>query len=282
MADREMKFLLNLFRGCRKQPAATNLRAGCPARPVPRTAQAGTSNVAPRPAVAAPLDPLEQARRDAARAANDLTEVSRAHLATLMALPPRDRIAHLTDPDLTPLHQAELAASLRIALPRTAPARTAPPRLSAALRRLLQPCGYRCAVILVVLAMAGLLAGIAWRNRVIDWKLPDGSTWHGAWKAGLPAIAMHPRHGKVVLRYWLPGGGYATTEVDEDWLREHSFGYVVAPTGATGAWLHCRDRGRARHSQCYVCSADRSGPRNRRCRFGGRRDTAAIDSRAAA
>ena len=99
---------------------------------------------------------------------------------------------------------------------------------------------------IVVLAMAGLLAGMAWRNTgerlvasnetwVIDWKLPDGSTWHGAWKAGLPAVAMHPRHGKVVLRYWLPGGGYATTEVNQDWLIEHSIDYVVAPTGATGA-----------------------------------------------
>jgi hypothetical protein len=240
-----MKFLLNLIRGPRKQRAATTPGPRPPARPVPRTAQAGVSNVAPRPAVAAPLDPLEQARRDAAQAANDVTEVSRAHLATLMALPPRDRIAHLTDADLTPMHQAELAASLRIALPRTASARAAPPMLSAALRRLLQPCGYLCAITIVVLAIAGLLAGIAWRNSgerlvasnqtwVIDWSLPDGSTWHGAWKAGLPAVAMHPRHGKVVLRYWLPGGGYATTEVDEDWLREHSFGYVVAPTGATG------------------------------------------------
>jgi hypothetical protein len=240
-----MKFLLNLFQGFRKQQATSNPRAGHPARPAPRTAQAGASNVAPRPAAAAPVDPLAQARRDAARAANDVTEVSRAHLATLMALPPRDRIAHLTDPDLTPLHQAELEASVRIALPRTAPARAAPPGLSATLRRLLQPCRYRCGVILVVLAMAGLLAGIAWRNSgerlvassetwVIDWKLPDGSTWHGAWKAGLPAVAMHPRHGKVVLRYWLPGRGYATTEVDQDWLFEHSFDYVVAPTGATG------------------------------------------------
>jgi hypothetical protein len=240
-----MKFLLNLFQRWRKPQAATTPRAGHPAWPVSGTAQAGVSNVATRPAVAAPVDPLEQARLDAARAANDVTEISRARLTTLMALPPRDRIAHLTDPDLTPMHQAELAASLRIALPRTVSARAAPPKRSAALRRLLQPCGYRCALTIVVLAMAGLLAGIAWRNSgerlvtssetwVIDWKLPDGSTWHGAWKAGLPAIAMHPRHGKVVLRYWLPGGGYATTEVDEDWLREHSFGYVVAPTGATG------------------------------------------------
>jgi hypothetical protein len=191
------------------------------------------------------VDTLEQARRDAARAANDVTEISRAHLATLMALPPRDRIAHLTDLDLTPLHQAELEVSVRIALPRTAPARAAPPSLSGALRRLLQRCGYRCAVTVVVLAIAGLLAGMAWRSTgdrlvasnetwAIDWRLPDGSAWHGAWKAGLPAVAMHPRHGRVALRYWLPGGGYATTEVDQDWLLEHSFGYGVAPTGVTG------------------------------------------------
>ncbi len=198
-----MKFLLNPFRGCRKQQAATKPRAGHPARPVPRTAQAGVSNVA-------------------------------------------TRSADLNDPELTPLHQAELEASVRIALPRTSPARAAPPSLSAALRRLLQPCGYRCAVTIVVLAIAGLLAGMAWRNTgerlvasnetwVIDWKLPDGSTWHGAWKTGLPAVAMHSLHGTVVLRYWVAGRGYVTTEGDQDWLLEHSFGYVVAPTGATGA-----------------------------------------------
>jgi hypothetical protein len=191
------------------------------------------------------VDPLEQARRDAACAANDVIEVSRAHLATLMALPPRARIAHLADPDLTQLHQAELEASIRIALPRTAPTRAAPPKLSASLRRLLQPCGCRCAVTIVMLAMVGLLAGTAWRNTgerlvasnetwVIDWRLPDGSTWHGAWRAGLPAVAMHPRNGKVVLRCWLAGRGYATTEVDQGWQIANSFDYVVAPTGATG------------------------------------------------
>jgi hypothetical protein len=100
-------------------------------------------------------------------------------------------------------------------------------------------------VTIVVLAMAGLLAGTAFRNTgerlvvsnetwVIDWKLPDGTTWHGAWKAGLPAVAMHPRHGTLVLRYWVAGRGYATTEVGQDWLIANSFDYVVAPTGATG------------------------------------------------
>jgi hypothetical protein len=240
-----MKFLLNLFQRWCKRPVAATPRAGHPARPGPRTTQAGVSAVVARPVVTAPVDPLEQARRDAARAANDVTGISRAHLATLMALPPLARIAHLSDLELTPAHQAELEASVRIALPQKAPTRAAPPKLSAALRRLLQPCGYRCAVTVVVLAMAGLLTGIAWLNTgerlvtsnqtwVIDWKLPDGSTWHGAWKAGLPAVAMHPRHGKVVVRYWLAGRGYATTEVDHDWLIANSFDYVVAPTGATG------------------------------------------------
>jgi hypothetical protein len=238
-----MKFLLNVFRGRRKQQA-TKARAGQPARPVPQTAQARTSAVAASPTAAAPVDPIEQARRDAAHAASDVTEISRAHLTTLMALPPRARIAHLTDPDLTPLHRAELEASVRVELPRTAPAKAARPKLSAAFRRLLRPCGYRCAVTIVVLAVAAVLTGMASRNTgerlvasnetwVIDWKLPDGSIWHGAWKAGLPAVAMQPRHGKVVLRYWLPGRGYATTEVDQRWLIEHSIHYVVAPTGAT-------------------------------------------------
>jgi hypothetical protein len=54
-------------------------------------------------------------------------------------------------------------------------------------------------------------------------RLPDGSMWHGAWKAGLPVIAMRPYNRKLVLRYWLNGRGYTTTEVDENWLVRNSF-----------------------------------------------------------
>ena len=85
----------------------------------------------------------------------------------------------------------------------------------------------------VLLTAVGLLAGMAWRNTgdrlvrsnvtwIIDWRLPDGSILHGTWKAGLPVIAMRPRNGKVALRYWLNGRGYATTEVDETWLLSNS------------------------------------------------------------
>ena len=70
---------------------------------------------------------------------------------------------------------------------------------------------------------------------IVDWRLSDGSIKHGTWNAGLPVIAMRPRNGMVALRYWLNGRGYATTEVDENWLRGNSFDYVVGPTGGTGA-----------------------------------------------
>jgi len=100
--------------------------------------------------------------------------------------------------------------------------------------------------VLHMLTVCSLAAGTAWYNtgeRLIvsnetwwvDWTLPDGSNFHGGWKAGFPAIAMRPRNGRVVLRYWLAGQGYAKTEVDQEWLIKHSFDYVVAPTGATGA-----------------------------------------------
>lgn len=86
---------------------------------------------------------------------------------------------------------------------------------------------------MVLLAASGLLAGQAWQNTgvrmvgsstswIVDWRLPDGSIKHGAWKAGLPVIAMRPHNGKVVLRYWLNGRGYASTEVDENWLLRNS------------------------------------------------------------
>jgi hypothetical protein len=70
---------------------------------------------------------------------------------------------------------------------------------------------------------------------IIDWRLPDSAIWHGAWNAGIPAIAMRPHNGMVMLRYWLNGRGYATTEVDENWLLQNSLDYVVGPTGGTGA-----------------------------------------------
>lgn len=193
---------------------------------------------------AAPKDPILQARQDAADAEAEVIRISRAHLATLMASPPRARMAHLTDPELTPADRTELQHSVRSALPRSAPVKSTQTSLPSYLRRLLRGCGYKCAIAMILVAGGGLLAGVAWQNtgermvgtstvRLIDWRLPDGSIFHGAWKAGISIIAMGPHNGKVVLRHWLPGRGYATTEVDESWLLKNSFDYVVGPTGGT-------------------------------------------------
>jgi hypothetical protein len=90
--------------------------SGRPKRPAPparRTPEAGGQPAARIPLSAAPADALRQARLDALNAEQDVTRVSRAHLATLMASPPRHRMAHLTDPELTPADRSELANSVR-------------------------------------------------------------------------------------------------------------------------------------------------------------------------
>ena len=215
-------------------------------RPAPRKADpVGKVHVESRPA-AAPVDPIQQAQQEAAAAEAEVVKVSRAHLATLMTSPPRVRMAHFKDPELTPVDRTELEQSVRSALPRSRPVEAAPSKLTDYCRRWLRACGYKCAVTTVLLAAGGLLAGLAWHNTgermvgsnatwFVDWRLPNGSIKHGGWNAGLPVIAMSPHNGKVVLKYWLNGLGYATTEVDESWLLRNSFDYVVGPTGGTGA-----------------------------------------------
>jgi hypothetical protein len=215
-------------------------------RPAPRKADpVGKAHVESRSA-AAPVDPILQAQRDAAAAEAEVAKISRAHLGTLMASPPRVRMAHFNDPELTPADRIELEHSVRAALPRCAPVKAALSTVPSYFRRLLRACGSRCALVTVLLAAGGLLAGTAWHNTgermvgsnttwIVDWRLPDGSIKHGGWNAGLPVIATRPHNGKVILRYWLNGLGYATTEVDENWLLRNSFDYVVGPTGGTGA-----------------------------------------------
>jgi hypothetical protein len=164
----------------------------------------------------------------------------------LSALPPRTWLSHLADLELTPADKTALENSVRSLLPRSSAAKLLALNLAGTLRGLLQRCGYKCIASIVVLAVCGLAADTAWYNtgeRVIlsnetwpiDWTLPDGSIFHGAWRAGFPVTAMRPRNARVTLRYWLAGQGYAKTEVDQDWLIKHSFDHFVAPTGATGA-----------------------------------------------
>jgi hypothetical protein len=244
MAD--LMTLHKLFQQISGRPAAKKGRTVPTARPATKKKAAGGIPTATGSNPASPIDPFLQAQHDVANAENEVAEVSRGHLATLLALPPRTWLSHLADLELTPSDKSTLETSVRSLLPRSTAAKVLALNLAGTLRRLLQRCGYKCIASIVVLAVCGLAAGTAWRNtgeRVIvshetwwvDWNLPDGSNLHGGWKAGSPAIAMRPRNGRVVLRYWLAGQGYATTEVDQDWLIKHSFDHVVAPTGAVGA-----------------------------------------------
>ena len=233
-------------RRIQKTPTRPSVKQRTGERPAPRKADpVGKPHVRRRPA-AAPVDPILQAQRDAAAAEAEVAKISRTHLRGLMTSPPRVRMAHSNDPELTPADRTELEQSVRAALPRSTPVKAAPSKLTEYLRRLLRVCGYKCAVTTVLLAAGGLLAGTAWHKTgermvasnatwFVDWRLPNGSIKHGGWNAGLPVIAMRPHNGKVVLKYWLNGLGYATTEVDDNWLRGNSFDYVVGPTGGTGA-----------------------------------------------
>jgi hypothetical protein len=237
---------MKLFRRVQKVPARPGInRQLTGQRPAPRKTEPVRKAHAGNQPAAARMDPILKAQQAAAAAEAEVAKISRAHLGTLMASPPRVRMAHFNDPELTPTDRTELEHSVRAALPRSAPVTSAPSKLAGYPRRLLQACGYKCAVGTVVLAAGGLLAGLAWHNTgermvgsnttwIVDWRLPDGSIMHGSWKAGFPAIVMSPHNGKVVLRYWLNGRGYATTEVDQNWLLGNSFDYVVVPTGATG------------------------------------------------
>lgn len=209
----------------------------------------GTPDVGARPPAKTPLrttpaEALRQARQDALSAEQDVIRVSRAHLATLMASPPRHRMAHLNDPKLTSADRVALANSVRSALPASFRLKFPGWRPTRLLRGSWLGCGYKCITALVVLVACAVAATFAWRNTgtrlvgsddtwIVDWRLPDGAILRGAWNARMPAVAMRAKNGTVVLRLWLNGRGYATTEVDEHWLLDHSFTYVVVPTGAT-------------------------------------------------
>lgn len=236
---------LKLFQQISGRPAVKKGPAVPTARPATKKGSAGGIPAAREPVTARPVDPFLQARQDVAKAENEVAEVSRGHLATLLALPPRTRLSHLADLELTPADKSALENSVRSLLPRSTASKLLALNPAGTSRRLLQRCGYKCIASIVVLTVCSLAAGTAWYNtgeRVIvsnetwpiDWTLPDGSIFHGAWRAGFPVTAMRPRNARVTLRYWLAGRGYATTEVDQGWLIEHSFVYSVAPTGATG------------------------------------------------
>ena len=124
------------------RPVANKQRTG--QRPAPRKADpVGKAHAGGRRPAAVPVGPILQAQRDAAAAETEVAKISRAHLATLMASPPRVRMAHFNDPELTPADRTELEQSVRSALPRSAPVKAALSKLANYPRRLLRACGYK-------------------------------------------------------------------------------------------------------------------------------------------
>jgi hypothetical protein len=114
MAGGLMKFADLIQKLLARQSAGKPKRPEAPARPTPDADVQPTEQIL---LSAAHADALRQARQDASNAERDVVQVSRAHLGTLVASPPRHRIAHLDDPELTPADRAELANSVRAALP---------------------------------------------------------------------------------------------------------------------------------------------------------------------
>jgi hypothetical protein len=213
-----------------------------PARP---KAEAGGETATQILLSEASADAIRQARLDALAAERDVANVSQTHLATLLASPPRHRMVHLNDPELTVTDRAELANSVRSALPISFRLKFLRRWPTALVRGLQLTCGYKCFLAMVVATACAVPFALAWRSTgtrlvgsdatwIVDWVLPDGTSLHGSWNAHMPAIAMRANKGTVILRHWLNGRGYATTEVDEHWLLGHSFTYVAAPVGATG------------------------------------------------
>jgi hypothetical protein len=162
MAD--LMTLLKLFQQISGRPAVKKGRTVPTARPAAKKEAAGSIPTATGSNPASPIDPFLQAQRDVANAENEVVEVSRGHLATLLALPPRTWLSHLADLELTPADKSALENSVRALLPRSTAAKLLALNLARTSRRLLQRFGYKCIASIVVLAIFGLAAGTAWRN----------------------------------------------------------------------------------------------------------------------
>jgi hypothetical protein len=104
--------LLQIFR---RTPAGPKTKVT--ASSAPKAEKAKSAPVDKKDSGAATTNALSQAEQDAALAETEVADISRKHLATLLALPPRARLTHLDDPELTPGDQNALKLSVRAALP---------------------------------------------------------------------------------------------------------------------------------------------------------------------
>src|ERR1019366_10399790 len=126
--------ILRLLQQMSGRPAAKNGRTVPTARPATKKKAAGGIPTATGSNPASPIDPFLQAQHDVANAENEVAEVSRGHLATLLALPPRTWLSHLADLELTPSDKSTLENSVRALLPRSTAAKVLALNLAGTLR----------------------------------------------------------------------------------------------------------------------------------------------------
>lgn len=197
-----------------------------------------------RPAAARTAQPipsraaLDARYADARQAADDaeasLKQASTRHLAGLLRAKPEVRFAALADGAsvLTPEDRNQLLTSLR---GETAPSRPILARTASRWAIWRSRLPYRVAPLTVrslLLVAGGGLGILAWHrtpeqwvsiagDKVLStrWQLPSGQTAEGTLRPG-ERYALVRRDGEAgLLRLWLPGQGYAETQVPFVYLR---------------------------------------------------------------
>ena len=195
-------------------------------------ARSSVSQPAPKSSPKAVLEACyEIARREADEAEANVKQASTRHLAKLLRAKPEARFAALSDRAsvLTPEDRGQLLASLR---EQAAPSRAISAGTASRWAILRSRLPYRMVSLVVrglaVAACLGL-AVLAWQRTPegfvelagrqalpVSWRLPDGRTMENSLTPGQRYQLLRWNGGMAQLRLWLPGQGYAETQVAQE------------------------------------------------------------------
>jgi hypothetical protein len=163
-----------------------------------------------------------EAKQSFVASVQDVDRLSKQRFEQLEKLPTSERIGHLTDPLLTPADALKLTRSLEANLVSGRVYR-APLRSKASavirwlrLRRILSP------TILLILIIAAIYSGIAWRNtahsitisRPIDvtWQYPSGPVQQRL-ETRFAQQLLNVEGERATIRLWVPAQGYVKIDV---------------------------------------------------------------------